>query len=73
MHLEMGSMPVLRGLGERSMHLAALLDVGVAWPWWHRWPSWWHTVNDIGQITWKITLEPGEKKQLQYEWYYYAW
>jgi len=41
--------------------------------WWRRWPSWWHTVNDIGQITWTVTLEPGEKKQLQYEWYYYAW
>ncbi len=41
--------------------------------WWRRWPWWWHQVNDIGQITWTVTLEPGEKKQLQYEWYYYAW
>jgi hypothetical protein len=51
---------------------SASVSGGWYWYWWRRWPWWWHQVNDIGQITWEITLEPGEKRQLQYEWYYYA-
>lgn len=45
---------------------------GWYWRWWSYWPWWWHYVNDIGQIKWTITLEPGEKRRVQYEWYYYT-
>ncbi|MBN1916804.1 MAG: hypothetical protein JW889_02755 [Verrucomicrobia bacterium] len=41
--------------------------------WWGNWPSWWHNANDIGQVKWTITLNPGEKRTLGYTWYYYAW
>jgi hypothetical protein len=40
--------------------------------WWSYWPSWWHHANDIGQVKWTITLEPGDKRRVQYEWYYYV-
>jgi hypothetical protein len=46
---------------------------GWYWRWWSSWPWWWHSVNDIGQIKWTVALKPGEKKQLQYDWYYYAY
>jgi len=46
---------------------------GWYWRWWHSWPWWWRSVNDVGQIKWTITLEPGEKSRIQYEWYYYAY
>jgi hypothetical protein len=41
--------------------------------WWSYWPWWWHNANDIGQIKWTVTLEPGEKRTLQYTWFYYTW
>lgn len=40
--------------------------------WWSYWPSWWHHANDIGQVKWTITLGPGDKRRVQYEWYYYV-
>jgi hypothetical protein len=46
---------------------------GWYWSWWRYWPWWWHYANDIGQIKWTITLGPGEKRTVQYEWYHYAW
>jgi len=46
---------------------------GWYWRWWSRWPWWWHYANDIGQVKWTVTLEPGVKRVLQYEWYHYAW
>jgi hypothetical protein len=41
-----------------------------AWWGWHSWPYWWNRVNGIGRITWKITLEPGKKADLTYDWHY---
>ncbi len=46
---------------------------GWYWSWWRYWPWWWHYANDIGQVKWTITLGPGEKRTVQYEWYHYAW
>jgi hypothetical protein len=41
--------------------------------WWHYWPWWWHYANDIGQVKWTITLEPGEKRQIEYDWHYFVY
>lgn len=42
-------------------------------PWWsgYAWPAWWHHVNGIGRISWKVRLEPGKDVALGYRWHYY--
>jgi len=42
------------------------------WRWWSYWPWWWHYVNDVGQVKWTVTLGPGDKRRLQYEWHYFV-
>ncbi len=41
------------------------------WWGWYRWPWWWYRFNGIGQIEWKITLEPDKSKELNYKWHYF--
>ena len=40
--------------------------------WWrgYSWPSWWHQLNGIGRITWRVTLEPDKSVDLTYAWHY---
>ena len=38
---------------------------------WYTWPSWWHHVNGVGRITWKLKLEPGKPEEVNYAWHYY--
>ena len=41
------------------------------WWSWYSWPWWWHQVNGVGRITWKVSLEPGQGVELGYAWHYY--
>ena len=38
---------------------------------WYGWPSWWNYFNGIGRITWKLTLDPDQSKELGYQWHYF--
>lgn len=40
------------------------------WWWWYSWPSWWTRLNGLGQITWRLELQPGESAELDYTWHY---
>jgi hypothetical protein len=42
-------------------------------PWWnwYSWPSWWYSLNPIGQIDWENGLAPGETVELTYSWHYF--
>lgn len=41
------------------------------WWQWYSWPWWWHHVNGVGRVTWKLTLEPGKPLEIGYGWHYY--
>jgi hypothetical protein len=41
-----------------------------SWWNWYGWPSWWNYFNGIGRITWKLTIEPNQSKELGYQWHY---
>ncbi|MDB6019854.1 MAG: hypothetical protein JWR19_4343 [Pedosphaera sp.] len=41
------------------------------WQSWYGWPSWWHALNGVGRITWKLNLESGASADLDYTWSYY--
>lgn len=51
---------------------ATLLSAGnyPAWWSWHGWPDWWYHFNGMGRVDWKLTLKPGEKIELGYNWHY---
>jgi hypothetical protein len=38
---------------------------------WYGWPYWWNYFNGIGRITWKLTLDPDQSKELGYQWHYF--
>lgn len=40
------------------------------WWSWYSWPYWWNRFNGMGSITWKMTLEPGKKANMEYTWNY---
>ena len=42
-----------------------------SWWSWYGWPSWWNYFNGIGRITWKLTLDPDQSKELGYQWHYF--
>jgi hypothetical protein len=42
-----------------------------SWWQWYGWPNWWHHVNGLSRVTWKLTLEPGKTTELTYQWYYH--
>ena len=52
---------------------AGLLSAGnfPAWWAWYGWQDWWHHFNSMGRVDWKLTLKPGEKIELGYNWNYY--
>ncbi|MCL4180380.1 MAG: hypothetical protein KJ072_21870 [Verrucomicrobia bacterium] len=35
------------------------------------WPWWWHQVNGVGRITWKLEVAPGQALDLGYAWHYF--
>jgi hypothetical protein len=41
------------------------------WWQWYGWPNWWHHVNGLSRITWKLNLEPGKTAELTYQWHYH--
>jgi hypothetical protein len=41
------------------------------WWGWYNWPSWWHQLNGIGRVTWKLNLEAGKNVDLPYTWHYF--
>ena len=41
------------------------------WWGWYSWPSWWHQLNGVGRITWKIDLVAGKSVDLGYTWHYF--
>ena len=52
---------------------ATLLTAGnyPAWWSWYGWQDWWYHFNGMGRVDWKLTLKPGEKLELGYDWSYY--
>jgi len=42
-----------------------------SWWYWHSWPYWWFHMNAIGQVTWKLDLEPAKSIDLEYTWHYF--
>lgn len=40
------------------------------WWRWYSWPAWWHQLNGMGRITWRVTIEPGKSVDLNYNWHY---
>jgi len=42
-----------------------------SWWGWYSWPSWWHQLNGVGRITWKIDLAAGKSVDLVYTWHYF--
>ena len=42
-----------------------------SWWSWYGWPSWWNYFNGTGRITWKLTLEPKQIVELNYDWHYF--
>jgi hypothetical protein len=41
------------------------------WWGWYSWPYWWTHFNGVGRITWKLTLQPSQAVDLNYNWNYY--
>jgi hypothetical protein len=41
------------------------------WWSWYGWPYWWNYFNGIGRITWNLTFDPGQSKELGYQWHYF--
>ena len=41
--------------------------------WWNwcGWPYWWNYFNGIGRVTWNLTLDPDQSKDLGYQWHYF--
>ena len=38
---------------------------------WYGWPYWWNYFNGIGRITWKLTVDADQSKELGYQWHYF--
>lgn len=41
------------------------------WWGWYNWPAWWSSYNGIGQITWKVRIDPSKSLDLTYDWHYF--
>jgi hypothetical protein len=41
------------------------------WWSWYSWPYWWHHLNSVGKISWKVDLPPGKPVELGYKWHYF--
>jgi hypothetical protein len=42
-----------------------------SWWSWYGWPYWWNYFNGIGRITWNLAFDPGQSKDLGYQWHYF--
>lgn len=42
------------------------------WWTWHSWPHYWWHVNSVSRITWKTTLQTGEKFEVDHTWHYFT-
>lgn len=42
-----------------------------AWWRWYGWPAWWHHMNGVGRVKWKLNLESGKPLKLAYSWHYF--
>ena len=42
------------------------------WNWWHgySWPWWWSRFNGMARISWDVTIEPGDRAQVEAGWGY---
>ncbi|MFK7742447.1 MAG: hypothetical protein AB8H80_19190 [Planctomycetota bacterium] len=40
------------------------------WSWWS-WPWWCFQHNGVGEVTWNVTLQPGESAKLEASWHYF--
>ena len=38
---------------------------------WYGWPYWWNYFNGIGRLTWNLTLDPNQTRELGYQWHYF--
>ncbi len=47
------------------------VDGAPFWWGWYSWPYWWYHFNSVGRITWDLKVEPGETRELEYEWHYF--
>jgi hypothetical protein len=54
---------------ENGDHLASG-DFPYWWNW-YGWPYWWNYFNGIGRITWNLTLDADQSKELGYQWHYF--
>jgi hypothetical protein len=54
---------------ENGDYLAA--DDYPYWWGWYNWPYWWNQFNGVTRITWKVTMEPGQMINLEYQWHYF--
>jgi hypothetical protein len=41
------------------------------WWGWYVWPYWWHHLNGVERLTWKIKLDPKQPIDLSYTWHYF--
>ena len=41
------------------------------WWGWYSWPYWWYHFNSVSRLTWSVKLDPQQKTELKYRWYYY--
>jgi hypothetical protein len=60
---------VITHLGPQDWDVIAGELPGRSYSW--RWPNWWYQANSAGSVRWTVTLEPGETRELGYEWFYF--
>jgi len=65
-----GAIAKLNALEERGPLVGSALSPAWEW-WWYSWPHWWHHVNGVARVTWRVDLEPGKSAELRYSWHYF--
>jgi hypothetical protein len=67
-----GGQVIMSNVFESRDHLPAGNEGRGAYGWdAFNWPWWWHHVNGLGRITWKLELVPGQSLDLGYAWHYF--
>ena len=46
-------------------------DAALQWSRWYGWPWWWSRLNGAADITWDVTLEPGDTIELSWARHYF--
>ncbi len=49
---------------------AAGSDLPLWWGW-YNWPGGWSSFNGLGQVSWKLKLDPGQTLDFGYHWHYF--